>query len=250
MRIFAFAVCAVILAKTFAAKRGRSMFIRRIPGIDAIEEAVGRATEMGRPIVFVPGGSGLDNMQTLAGLSVLSYVAKRCVQMSLRIIVPLMNAVVTPIACDVLREAFRAADSEAEFDPQDVRFISADQNAFAAGIIGALARENVAAGFYFGAFGFESLLVAENGRRLGVMQIAATADYFQVPFFICACDYTLIGEELYAASAYLTREPVQVGTLAGQDIAKWMILAVIVAGSIAAALSAGGFNPIQGLLGR
>ncbi|MCH8273373.1 MAG: hypothetical protein IH851_01095 [Armatimonadetes bacterium] len=250
IRLIALAMCAVILQRMFGARRGKTYFIRRIPGIDAIEESVGRATEMGRPVLFSPGTAGLDNMQTLAGLAVLGWIARRCVRMMVRIIVPIFEPVVLPAAADIVRDAYRAEGREEEFDPDDVRFLSKDQNAYAAGVIGILIREKVAAGFYFGPFGFESLLIAETGRRVGAIQVAATADFFQIPFFICACDYTLIGEELYAASAYLTREPVQVGTLAGQDLAKLILILLLVLGAIGAALWPGALNPLEGLLGR
>jgi len=52
-----------------------------------------------------------------------------------------------------------------------------------------------------------------------------------LPFFITACDYTLIGEELYAASAYLSREPLLLGSLAGQDYGKMIILIVLLISS-------------------
>jgi hypothetical protein len=42
----------------------------------------------------------------------------------------------------------------------------------------------------------------------------------------------LIGEELYAASAYLSREPVLVGTLRGQDIGKGVLLGVMAIGTV------------------
>jgi len=57
-----------------------------------------------------------------------------------------------------------------------------------------------------------------------------------LPFFITTCDYTLIGEELYAASAYLSREPVLVGTLRGQDIGKGVLLCVMTIGTVAITL--------------
>jgi hypothetical protein len=59
----------------------------------------------------------------------------------------------------------------------------------------------------------------------------------QLPFFITACDYTLIGEELYAASAYLSRDPVLLGSLKGQDWGKIVILAVLLLGSALVLLS-------------
>jgi hypothetical protein len=45
---------------------------------------------------------------------------------------------------------------------------------------------------------------------------------------VAACDYTLIGEEIFAASSYLGREPVMLGSLKGQDLAKLWIVYLIV----------------------
>jgi len=63
----------------------------------------------------------------------------------------------------------------------------------------------------------------------GSIQIAGTDQVSQLPFFVVACDYTLLGEELYAASAYLGREPLLLGTLKAQDYLKAIVLVCMVA---------------------
>ena len=83
-----------------------------------------------------------------------------------------------------------------------------------------------------GAFFAESLLLAETGTAAGSIQIAGTARPEQLPFFIAACDYTLMGEELYAASAYLSHEPVMLGGLKGQDFVKMLIIGCILIGVV------------------
>lgn len=255
-RILAILICGVMILRMIQARKGHSFFIRRIAGIDAIEESVGRATEVGRPIVFVPGIEKLDKMPTIAGLSVLRYVAKRCVDMMVKVLVPLMQPEVVSPAQEIIKDAYREAAREEDFNPNDVQFISQDEGAFAAGTVGMLSREQAAAGFYFGNFGFESLLISETGHRIGAIQVAATVDFIQVSFFICACDYVLIGEELYAASAYLSRDPIQVGALSGQDFGKLVLLSLIVAGTLMSLILmlSGNYqetiNPVTGLLGR
>ncbi len=92
-------------------------------------------------------------------------------------------------------------------------------------------RQKPAANFFMGYYYAESLLLTETGASTGAIQIAGTDADHQLPFFVTACDYTLIGEELYAASAYLSREPVQVGTLRAQDLGKAVILAVLAIGT-------------------
>ena len=94
-----------------------------------------------------------------------------------------------------------------------------------------MVREKPAACFYMGAFFAESLILAETGNTIGAIQVAGTAMPAQLPFFVAACDYTLIGEEFFAASAYLSGEPDQLGSLKGQDIGKVIVFIGIVIGA-------------------
>jgi hypothetical protein len=108
-----------------------------------------------------------------------------------------------------------------------------------------MTRERPATNFLIGMFWAESLILAETGALAGAVQIAGTDAISQLPFFITACDYTLIGEELYAASAYLSREPVLLGAIKGQDYSKALILALIIVGTL---LAAGFGVPVLDLL--
>ena len=78
----------------------------------------------------------------------------------------------------------------------------------------------------------ESLLLAETGNAAGAIQIAGTARPEQLPFFVAACDFTLMGEELYAASSYLSHEPLLLGGLKGQDFVKIVLVIIILIGTI------------------
>ena len=101
-------------------------------------------------------------------------------------------------------------------------------------------RERPAANIMMGAFYAESLLLAETGNAAGSIQIAGTAQPEQLPFFIAACDYTLMGEELFAASAYLSHEPLMLGGLKGQDFMKVLIIAAVLVGSFMVSTHLGG----------
>ena len=99
-----------------------------------------------------------------------------------------------------------------------------------------MVRERPAAIFYMGNFLAEALMLAETGHATGAIQIAGSASASQLPFFVAACDYTLLGEELYAASAYLSQDPLQIGSLKGQDAAKALIMGLIILGVAAVSL--------------
>ena len=93
-------------------------------------------------------------------------------------------------------------------------------------------REQTAATFFLGEFYAESLIFAETANSIGAIQVASSTEATQTPFFIAACDYVLIGDEFYAASAYLTRQPVLVGSLVGQDWCKLLLVTTMLLGTI------------------
>jgi hypothetical protein len=222
-------MCLIIVVSVLVAQRGKEMSIRRIPGLTAIEEAVGRATEMGRPIFFSPGLRGIE-IATLQALAILSYIVRLAAERATRVIVGVCEAELYPVAEESVREAYEAAGRPEGFRSEDVRFISNEQFAYALGSVGVMAREHVATNFFFGMFFAESLILAENGQALGALQVAGCPDPVQIPFFIATCDYVVIGDEYYAASAYLTREPTLTGSLVGQDIAKAVLTTLLLLG--------------------
>ncbi len=247
MRALFGSMCLTIVISVLLAQRGRAMFIRRIPGLTAIEEAVGRATEMGRPIFFSPGLEDIG-IVTLQALSILSYIVRLAAARATRIIVGIRSPEVYPVAEESAREAYATAGRPDLHRPEDVRFISSEQFAYALGAVGVMAREQVATNFFFGGFFAESLILAENGRALGALQVAGCPDPVQIPFFIAACDYVVIGDEYYAATAYLTREPTLTGSLVGQDIAKAILLALVLLG-VGAATVLGQADALTAMLG-
>ncbi|MCC6219837.1 MAG: hypothetical protein IT291_01195 [Deltaproteobacteria bacterium] len=215
------------------AKNGREIAIRRIAGIDAIDEAIGRAVELGRPISFTSGLTGVNSL-LYACLGVLRYIARKAARLNSRLFVPCSDAEALVLTDATLQNAYRTEKKFSNYEPSRLRFLSDEQFAFSSGYMGLVHRENVGSAFLIGRFAAESLILAEAGLQIGAVQVAATTSPEQVPFFITACDYTLIGEELYAAGAYLSRDPVQTGSLKAQDYGKALFLALIVLGTIQA----------------
>lgn len=223
---------ASVLLYIRSAKSGKSLFIRKLAGLEAMEEAVGRATEMGKPVLFIPGISDLDEIQTIAGLSILGKVARITAQYETPLVVPVLYPMALAAAGEVVKGAYLDSGKPEGFKPEMVRYVAGEQFAYVAAVNGIMLREKPAANIYMGAFYAESLLLAETGFAAGAIQIAGTANPEQLPFFIAACDYTLLGEELYAASAYLSKEPLMLGSLKGQDLIKIILVGCIILGII------------------
>jgi len=232
------AFAATVLVSIRRARINPNIFLRRIPGLDAVEEAVGRATEMGRPVLYLTGsgdlggGSDPSSLATIAATVILGEVAKRVAAYGAELKVPHRAAIVMAICQEIVREAYFTAGRPDAYKEDTNFFITGDQFAYTAAVDGIILREQPAAHFFLGYYYAESLLLAETGATTGAIQIAGTDADHQLPFFITACDYTLIGEELYAASAYLSREPVLIGTLRGQDIGKGFLLVVMIIGTL------------------
>jgi hypothetical protein len=239
MLVFLVVFSATVLLYIRGAKAGKGLFVRKLAGLEAVEEAVGRATEMGKPVLFIPGISELDEIQTIAGLSILGRVARITAQYETPLVVPVLYPMALAAAGEVVKGAYLDAGRPDAFKPDMVRYVAGEQFAYVAAVNGIMLRERPAANVYMGAFYAESLLLAETGFAAGAIQIAGTAMPEQLPFFIAACDYTLMGEELYAASAYLSKEPLMLGSLKGQDLIKILLIGCIILGLLFGAFQLG-----------
>ena len=219
------------------ARSGKKLWVRKIAGLEAIDEAVGRATEMGRPVLFVAGIQDISEIQTLAGLTVLARVAKTAAEYGAQIEVPNCRSLVMAAARETVEAAYLAAGAPDAYQPDRIHYLTDEQFAFVAGVTGYMVREEPAACIYMGGFYAESLILAETGNHIGAIQVAGTAMPSQLPFFVAACDYTLIGEEFFAASAYLSGDPLQIGSLKGQDWGKFISVVLLILGICFATLS-------------
>ena len=235
--LFMLAFGTGVLLSIRSARTKPRLFLRRIPGIDAVEEAIGRAAETGHPILYLTGSGELtgrgdaSDMSTIAATVLLGEVAKRSAVSGTTITVPHRSPIVMAIAQDMIKDAYRSAGRPDAYTEENNFFIAADQFAYTAAVDGIMLRERPAANFFIGDYYAESLRFAVSGAATGASQIAGTDAEHQLPFFVATCDYTLIGEELYAASAYLSRDPVLVGALRGQDLGKGFLLIGLVVGT-------------------
>ena len=228
--ILSVVVCGTVIVFTELARRGRPFYVRPIAGLKAIEEAVGRATEMGKPILFIPGIQDLNEIETVAGLTLLGRVARVAADYDTPMEVPTTRALVMTAAREAVQAAALAAGRADYYNEDLIHYITDEQFGYVASVCGWMQREQPAACFYLGKFYAESLILSETGNSISAIQIAGTAETTQLPFFVAACDYTLLGEELFAASAYLSGEPAQLGMLKGQDVGKFAAIVLIVIG--------------------
>jgi len=231
-------LCGTVLLFISIARRGKPLKVRTIAGLAAVEEAVGRATEMGRSVLYINGIQDMDDLQTVAGVNILGRVAKIAAEYDARVEVPTSRSLVMTAARETVQGSYLSAGRSDNYNPDLIYYVTDEQFGFVAYVSGMMVREKPAACFYMGAFFAESLILAETGNSIGAIQIAGTAMPSQLPFFVAACDYTLIGEEFFAASAYLSGQPDQLGSLKGQDMGKLLVGAILLIGVAMATVAA------------
>ncbi|MBI5266372.1 MAG: hypothetical protein HY851_03985 [candidate division Zixibacteria bacterium] len=220
---------ALVLYTTYS-RHGRDGFtVRKIAGLSAVEDAIGRATEMARPVLFTPGwGGDIQRPTTLASLNILSHIAEKTASFDCPLLFPTHDPVIMSVAQEVVRESYARSGFADRYRESDIQYVSSSQFGYAAAVDGLIARNKPAAIFLLGTFEAESLIFAETGNSVGAIQIAGTDSTIQLAFFIVACDYTLIGEELFAASGYLSSNRAILASVRAQDLLKLVLVAILV----------------------
>ena len=221
----------IVLYTTYHRRSRENFKIREIAGLKAFDDAIGRATEMARPILYTPGwGGDIQRATTIASLNILSHVAEKTASYDCRLLFPTHDPVIMTVAQEVIRESYSRAGYPERFHQDDINYVSSSQFGYAAAVEGMIARLKPASVFLLGTFEAESLIMAETGNMAGSIQIAGTDSTIQLAFFIVACDYTLIGEELFAASGYLSQDQSILASINAQDIMKVLIVVVMIVG--------------------
>jgi len=232
--IFLVLICALAYYFLERSRRGKVPQIRKLAALDAIDEAVARSIEMGKAIHFTQGNrSDLTRAdvlpQTLAGISVLSYIATLCARHGGDLIVTAAVPQIVPVSEDTVKTAYIAEGKGEEYRPDIVQYLG---SGYQIGLIGTLARHKPGANIYIGGLGAEALYLVEVGNIYGCINIGGTARPIQLPFVVAGSDYFLVAEEMFAAGAYLSKDPIAIGSIAGEDISRYIVMGVLIVGAI------------------
>lgn len=226
--LIAIAVVSYIAAKY--AERGRRWAIRPLEGLEAIYEGIGRSAEMGKPIMALPGMYGLGDPAELAGLTVLGEVSQRAAELGIE---PLTSASLPEVLVAeeaIIRSSYEAAGKSELYTPgKFVRWYGNDQFSYAMGTAGLIIAEKPGLICHTGSYLWDVIIVAETGARMGAVQVGGGT---AMPSLALFCDYLLITEELYAASAQISKDEKAIATIAGQDWVKLGMLLTIIIGSL------------------
>jgi hypothetical protein len=226
----------LVIAATFLAgwivRRKGMPSLRRLPPLDAIPDAIGRATETGTPVVYITGwGGDMGRPTTMASMQILSHLSQRAAEYNCRLIFPSHDPVIANVAEDTISQAASLAGRPEWKNLTESTFLTQSQFGYSAAIEGLVARERPGAVMLLGTFEGEALILAEAAHQSGAVTISGTDSTIQLSFFLVACDYTLIGEELFAASSMVSRDPRATASIWAQDWLKYLTLVALLIGA-------------------
>ena len=230
-------IAIVLIFYAWRTRTGKAPHIRVPPAVKALPEIVGRCTETNRPIHYTLGKIGLIGGWTPLGpitnqasFTVLEELARLAAKYDAKLIATITASETYLVEHEIIESAYRAAGKPDK--PVDVRFLSPYTLSYAMAVMGIMHREHVGANVVIGLLGEETLLFAETGVEVGALQVGGSPSL--TIFHFLMCEYYMFGEDVFAAGAAISNDPVLVSGLAASDTIKVGIIATILLGSILA----------------
>ncbi len=201
--------------------------LRPLPALDFLKGTFHKAIESGRPLHISSGTGTLgdkDTAETRAGLSLLEYTQKQGSQYH----VPVTSTFFHPAPMLSAYDFRRKTGARGGY----IYFIAPEKGVYAAGAAEVLKNEKPILHIAVGPFGYEFLILSEMANHQGIDQVAGSTDPAVLPFVYTSTDHNLLGEEVFAAGAYLSREPQALAGIIAQDVMRFILICGIALGVI------------------
>jgi len=221
------------------ARRGKIIpKIRAMPALQAMREVIGRAAEEKRAVHISTGLGGLADEwapMTIAAMSIFRKVARYCGEFGVRVKYFCILGHMLPPMQDLIKGGYALAGRPELYSDDMVEYVGeGQQRALMAAMMGYITREKPAVNVLLGAGFYETYISLGCGAVAGSLQIAGTPRLYYQGILIALADYTLIGQELYAAAASITENPPDLGGIKGQDWGIYLAVLIMIITAILA----------------
>jgi hypothetical protein len=221
----------LLLALTFIKRKSPPAF-REIAALTRLKRAAGLAVEDGTRLHVSLGRGGLVSPRGAASLSALALLRQIGEQTSISDRPPVATSgdpVLAALSQDTLQAACQSAGVDELFQPTSGRLGGLTPFSYAAGAMTVARQEQVSTDVLMGDFGAEVGLLTEASERENSTLIAATSEPSAQAILFASATQPLVGEELFAAPAYIGNNPAQRASLQVQDILRWLIILALLA---------------------
>jgi len=225
----------LLLAFTFLRRRRSSTVFRKIEAYENLNRAIGLAVEGGTRLHVSIGRGNLFTARggsALAGLAMLRRLSEQTSLSDQPPVVTSGDASLAILSQDTLQSGYRAAGADDQYRFTTGRLTGLTPFAYAAGTMPVIRDESVSANVVIGDLGVEAGLLAEAADNEGADLIAASDNLSAQSIFYASAQEPLIGEELFAAGAYLGAGVSHDASLQTQDILRWLVILAIIGGAV------------------
>jgi len=226
---------ALLLVVLTLWKRRSPARLRTIPAFTRLVHTLGLSIEDGKRLHISLGhGNLLDGHggSALAGLATLRTITERTSVSDMPSVASAGDPTLGLLTQDTTHAGYKAAAVEEMYNPTAGRVTGLTPFSYAAGAMHITANENVSTNILVGHFGPEAALLADAAERSHATTIGASDNITGQAVLFAGSQEALIGEELFAAGAYLGNDASHAASLTVQDILRWLVVLVMVGGAI------------------
>jgi hypothetical protein len=233
--VFILVFAGIIIFFAQRTRRDTPVNLRDIPAFTRLRRGLGLAVEAGQRLhislghggVFgVPGGS------TLLGLGLLQRIARTASVSDYPPVATNGEALQNILAQETTQTAFDAVGAEGQYDSANTQLTGLTPFSYAAGALPVIYDQNVSVNVFTGSFGSEVGLMADAAERTNSTSLGGSENLTAQAVLYASTQDPLIGEELYAAGAYVQGGPMHLGSVRAQDILRWVVIGIILAGAL------------------
>jgi hypothetical protein len=217
------------------AEAGKAREIRKVAGLEALDESINRSVEMGRPVLASTSYDSLASAQTLAqisGISLIRHAAVQTAKLGTPLLLPIGAADVLALVDQNYKEACIEAGAPEAYNPENVQYLTQEQWAYTTGVLETMETRKPGSCIFISRFHAEALHLGVAAKRIGSLMIGGTPHWGMSAFFAVTADYTLLGDEIYAAAAYVSKDPKMTSFLTAQDLLKYFSVFLLLIGSV------------------
>jgi hypothetical protein len=234
MELVLILIAAVLLFALMFFQRRSPAKLRPIPALTRLYRSIGLSVEDGTRLHASIGRGrllGASGGTSLAALSMLRYLSERTAASDRPSVATAGDAALSLLAQDTLRAGYQAAGAEDLFQLSSGRLSGLTPFSYAAGAMPVISDENASTNVLMGNFGPEVALLVEAAERVNVPSLGGSDDLSAQAVLFAATPEPLIGEELFAAGAYLEGGPAHAASLVTQDVLRWSLVGLLVLGA-------------------
>ena len=231
--VFVLVFCVLIIIFAIIGRKRPKPYLRDIRGFARLGGAIGKAVEAGKRLHISLGWgkvAGLQGASGLVGLSVLERISRTASVSDRPPIATSGNGTLTIMSQDTERGTLLDIGAEARYDPDSGRVSGLTPYSYAAGTIPVILDEQVATTILVGHFGSEVALITDASERSDSLTLAGSDNISAQAIMYATAEEPLIGEEIFAAGAYLKAGPMHSASLHAQDVFRWVLSAIILIG--------------------